>query len=495
MTLPEHVRVAIIGTGFSGLGMAIRLRQAGIRDLVMLERADDLGGTWRDNTYPGCRCDVPSHLYSFSFAPNPDWSRTFSGQDEIWRYLRAVAEEYGLEGDIRYGHEVTSAAWDADSGRWQIDTSRGSLTSDVLISGAGLLSDPATPALAGIERFAGTTFHSARWDHEHVLAGERIAVVGTGASAIQFVPQIAPLAGRLHVFQRTAPWIVRHGDRAVSQLERRLYRSVRPAQMVARGAIYAGRETSVLAFMHPRLMRVAEMLATRHLHKQVIDPRLRERLKPQFTFGCKRILISDDWYPALQRPNVELVTDEIAEVREHSIVTRDGIEREVDTIIYGTGFHVTDTPMGDVIKGRGGRTLAEVWDGSPKAYNGTSIAGFPNFFMLLGPNTGIGHTSAVYMIESQVAYIVQALRHMSGAGVLEVRQQAQDSYVNDLQSQLGSSVWNAGGCRSWYLDRNGRNSVLWPGPTWRFRARLRRFDAEQYEIASRDAAPVAAPSA
>lgn len=486
MSLPASVRIAIIGTGFSGIGLAVRLRQSGIRDFVLLERSDELGGTWRDNTYPGCRCDVPSHLYSYSFAPNPDWSRSFSGQQEIWDYLRRVAEQHGIADHIRYGHAVTGADWDADGRCWQVSTARGSLSAQFLVSGAGLLSDPATPALPGIENFEGAAFHSARWDHEHDLRAERIAVIGTGASAIQFVPEIQPLAGKLHVFQRTAPWVMPRRDRPITGLERRLFRALPAAQLAARGAIYALRELSVVAFRHPRLMRLPELRGRRHLRRQVRDSALRERLRPQFTLGCKRILLSDDWYPALQKPNVEVVTDAVAEVRARSIITADGAEREVDTIIYGTGFHVTDSPMGERVRGRDGRSLTEVWEGSQKAYYGTAVAGFPNFFMMIGPNTGLGHTSVIYMIESQIAYLLDAFAHAerSGATTLEVSARAQEDYVRELDEQLEGSVWNAGGCRSWYLDSTGRNSTLWPGPTWRFRERLRSFDPEHYVVGS-----------
>jgi cation diffusion facilitator CzcD-associated flavoprotein CzcO len=485
----EHHRIAVIGAGFSGIGLAVRLREAGIEDFVMLERADDLGGTWRDNTYPGCRCDVPSRLYSYSFAPNPDWSEAFSGYQEIWDYLRRVAEQHGVTRHIRYRHEMTGAQWDGD--RWLIETTAGPVSADYLISAGGLLADPATPSLPGIERFRGKAFHSAKWDHDHDLRGARVAVIGTGASAIQFVPEIQPLARRLHVFQRTAPWVMPRGGRAITSAEKRLFRSFAGAEKLVRGTVYTLSESLVLAFMHPRLMRVMESAGRWHLRRQVPDPALRARLEPQFTIGCKRILFSDDWYPALQAPNAELVTDGIAEVRESSIVTGDGTEHEIDTIIYGTGFHVTDTPLAELVRGRDGRTLAQAWAGSPKAFNGTAIPGFPNFFMLLGPNTGLGHTSVILMIESQVAYIVDALGHMARrrAATLEVRSDALDAYVREIDSGLAASVWNTGGCRSWYLDRTGRNAAIWPGPTFRFRQRLRAFDPAPYEFGVRRAAP------
>ena len=310
-----HVRIAVVGTGFAGLGMAIRLKQDGIDDFVVLERAQDVGGTWRDNTYPGCACDVPSHLYSFSFAPNPDWTRTFSSQPEIWGYLRGCAERFGVTPHIRYGHELLHATWDGEAQRWSVETSRGALTADVLVLGTGPLSEPAIPDVPGLDSFRGTTFHSARWDHDHDLSGERVAVIGTGASAIQFVPQIQPQVARLHLFQRTPAWVVPRPDRPVKPWARRLFRRLPVAQALVRAFIYWLRELSVLFFKHPKLMGMNEGLGRRHLERSVTDPELRARLTPSYRMGCKRILISDDYYPAVSQPNVEVVTEHISEVR------------------------------------------------------------------------------------------------------------------------------------------------------------------------------------
>jgi cation diffusion facilitator CzcD-associated flavoprotein CzcO len=484
-SLPAHVRVAVVGCGFAGLGMAIKLREIGVEDFVVLERRGDVGGTWYDNTYPGCQCDVPSHLYSYSFAPNPDWSRTFSMQPEIEAYLRRCARDFGVLGHVRVNCEVTGAGWDEPRGRWRVETSDGTLEADVLVSGVGALSEPSVPELPGLERFRGASWHSAQWDHGHDLAGERVAVVGTGASAIQFVPKIQPQAARVHVFQRTAPWLMPHADRPISGLERRLFRRVPALQRLMRDAIYWARESFVVGFMHPRLMELAaERIARRHLRKHVPDPELRRKLTPRYRMGCKRVLISNDYLPALQRGNVEVVTDCIAEVRERSIVTTDGTEREVDTIIFGTGFKVIDMPVAERIRGRDGRTLAEVWAGTPQAHHGIAIAGFPNLFMLLGPNTGLGHTSVVFMIEAQIAYVVDALRTLQrhGAAVAEVRREAQAASTREVQERLRGTVWNTGGCASWYLDAKGTNAVIWPGFTWRYKQRTLRFDAEAYEL-------------
>jgi cation diffusion facilitator CzcD-associated flavoprotein CzcO len=483
----QHHRVAIIGTGFSGLGMAIRLKKEGEDDFVLLERAGDIGGTWRDNTYPGCRCDVPSHLYSFSFAPNPNWSSTFSPQEEILDYLKGCAERFGILPHVLFDTELESAAWDEDEGLWRIETSTGPITANFLVAGQGPLSEPALPEVPGIETFEGTAFHSAEWNHEHDLAGERVAVVGTGASAIQFVPEIQPEVAELHVFQRTAPWVVPHRNRPMKGWERAIYRLFPPAQRAMRAGIYWARELFVLLYRHERIGRLVEQLPLRHMRAQVKDPELRRKLTPDYRLGCKRILPTDDWYPALAQPNVEVITGGVTEIRPHSIVGEDGTEREVDTIIFGTGFHVTDIPIADRVTGKDGRTLAETWNGSMSAYKGTTVAGFPNLFFIVGPNTGLGHTSIVFMIESQVAYVLGALRAMRarGAQTLEVREDAQAAYNAELDRMTEGTVWVSGGCTSYYIDRNGHNSALWPTYTWPFRQRLRHFDAAAYSLGTR----------
>ncbi|HWC26223.1 MAG TPA: NAD(P)/FAD-dependent oxidoreductase [Solirubrobacteraceae bacterium] len=492
-----RVRIAIVGTGFSGLGLAIRLRQAGIEDFVLLERADDVGGTWRANTYPGCQCDVPSHLYSFSFAPNPDWSRTYSRQPEIREYLRDLAQRHDLHRHIRFGHELTGATWDDARQRWRVQTSRGVWSAQLLVDATGPLSHPQVPAIRGLRRFEGTLFHSAQWDHHHDLSGERIAVIGTGASAIQFVPQIADRVGRLHVFQRTAPWILPHTDRPTTRLERRLYRALPLAQTAVRAGVYVARESFLLGFIKdPRFMAGAEAIARAHLRRQVRDPRLRRKLTPQFRLGCKRVLLSNDWYPALTRPNVEVVTEPIRAVGGRRIVLADGSEREVDTIILGTGFHVTDPPTARLVRGRDGRTLAERASEGVQAYLGATMAGLPNFFKLIGPNTGLGHNSMVYMIESQLRYVMDALRVMDERQIatFEVRPEAMAAYNAQIQAKMPGTVWMSG-CASWYLDAAGRNTTLWPDFTWRFRHRTRRFDTRAYDLRHRSEVPALAAAA
>jgi cation diffusion facilitator CzcD-associated flavoprotein CzcO len=482
-----HHRIAIVGSGFSGLGMAIRLKQEGIDDFVVLERAAELGGTWRENTYPGCACDVPSHLYSFSFAPNPDWSRTFSRQPEIWAYLRRTAREQGVDAHIRYRHEVVSASWDAMRELWRVETSAGELTASMLVVGAGPLAEPKLPEIDGIEDFEGEIFHSARWNNKHSLDGERVAVIGTGASSIQLIPQIQPKVGKLHVFQRTAPWVMPQRDRPIRRWEQRLYRAFPLTQRLMRGAIYAARELFVLPLMRPREGSPPERIAHRHLRAQVADPQLRARLEPDYRLGCKRTGISDSYYPALQQPNAEVVTDAIAKITPRGIVTADGVERELDTIILGTGFYVADPPFAELIHDADGRSLTEAWAGSPQAYLGAAVHGFPNMFMLVGPNTGLGHNSIVFMIESQLHYLMQGLRFMDrrGLDVIEVREQVQQRYDEEIQRKLQGTVWESGGCASWYRNEQGKNTTIWPGSTWPFRRRLRTFDADDYELRAR----------
>jgi cation diffusion facilitator CzcD-associated flavoprotein CzcO len=481
--MSTEVDVAIVGAGFSGLGAAIRLKRAGWTDFVVLEQADEVGGTWRDNTYPGCACDVPSHLYSFSFSPNPRWSRTHSEQPEIWDYLRRCVTRHELTPHLRLGHEVRSAGWDESTGRWLVDTSQGRFSARVLVAAPGPLTEPAVPKLPGLETFAGTAFHSARWDHGHDLAGRRVAVIGTGASAIQFVPRIQPRVARLTLFQRTPPWIIPRGTRPISDARQRLFRSVPLAQRAFRAGLYWSRERLAIGFLNPKVMnRVGNRLALRHLHRQVPDPQLRAKLTPSYTMGCKRVLISDDYLPALTQDNVDVVTEGIAEVRPHAVVTRDGVEHPADTIIFGTGFHVSDRPIAQWLRGRDGLTLAEAWGGSPKAYLGLTVAGFPNLFLLLGPNSGVGHSSILLMLESQLNHLIAALRHMRRQGVhaVEPTADAQRGFVARVDRRMAGTVWAPERCQSWYRDATGRNFSIWPGHSFTYRWRLRRFDARAY---------------
>ncbi|MBO9520773.1 MAG: NAD(P)/FAD-dependent oxidoreductase [Nocardioidaceae bacterium] len=491
-TLPEKVRILVVGAGFAGLGAAIKLDEAGEHDFVVVDKGETVGGTWRDNTYPGAACDVPSQLYSFSFAPNPSWSRSFSPQPEIQAYLEDVARTSGVLDRFHFGVSVTGAAWDETDRVWTVDTSAGTVVADVLISGSGGLSEPKLPEIDGIEDFRGEIFHSAQWNHDVDLTGKRVAVIGTGASAIQIIPSIVEKVAHLDVYQRTAPWVMPRHDRAYTGIERLGFRFVPGFQKLYRTAIYWGRETFVPAFTwQPKIATPAKLAALKNIERGIADPELRAKVTPDFEIGCKRILISNTYYPALARSSTTLVTDRIASITPTGIVTTDGTEREVDCIIVATGFYTTDQPIAHGIKGRDGRTLADVWaEHGMASYKGTTTRGFPNLFQIVGANTGLGHSSMVFIIESQIAYILSALATMKERGVaaVEPTQQAQDAWNTDLQRRMKRTVWSTGGCASWYLDEHGRNTTLWPRTTFTFRSQLKRFDLDAYDTITKELA-------
>ena len=480
----EH-RVIIVGTGFAGIGMAIRLQQAGIRDFVMLERSDRLGGTWRDNDYPGAACDVQSHLYSYSFAPNPDWSRMFAPQGEILAYTLDCVARYGLEPHIVYNRNVVRADFDESTALWTVETEDGSrYRGQALVSGAGGLSRPSYPDIPGLETFRGRMFHTAQWDHGYALAGKRVAVVGTGASAIQVVPAIVDEVGHLTLFQRTAPWVLPKPDREIGPRERALYRRFPVLQQLQRNRIYWSLEARVLGFVYdPRIMKGAELLARGFLRHAVKDAELRRKVTPTYTIGCKRILMSNEYYPALQRENCAVVTDSIVAVEPTGVRTADGVLHEVDCIIMATGFQAAEAAAPFPITGLGGVDINDAWADGAEAYKGTMVAGFPNLFMIVGPNTGLGHSSMIFMIEAQVEYALAALRELfaSGAGYIDVRREVQDAYNEQLQERLGRAVW-ATDCNSWYKTASGRNTTLWPGFTWDFRRRLLDFRPDEHRL-------------
>jgi cation diffusion facilitator CzcD-associated flavoprotein CzcO len=482
--------VLIVGAGFAGLGMAIRLKQAGVHDFTVLERSERLGGTWRDNTYPGVACDIPAHLYSYSFEPNPNWSRLFAPQEEILAYLEHCADKYGILPHIRFDTAVTGASFDERTGLWTVTTSQGiPLRGRVLVSGSGhALSQAVYPDVPGRDRFRGKTMHSSRWDHTYPLTRKTVAVVGTGASAVQIVPSIAGDVGRMHVFQRTAAWVQPRPDRVSSDQQRRLFRDRPYLQKAVRGIIYGVLETLALGYIvEPRLNRLRELACLRFLRETVPDPVLRAKLTPDFRLGCKRILVSSDYYPALQQENVELVTEPIAEIQEHSIATADGTVRPVDAIVYATGFETAQARPPFPMMGRAGLALDEVWKNGVTAYAGTTIAGFPNAFLLVGPNTILGHSSMIFMMESQFAYVLDAIRTIRARRLkyVEVRRDIEAAYNERLQARLARTVWSSGGCVSWYMTRSGKNTVTWPGFTFEFRIMMRRFDPESYVLAPR----------
>jgi cation diffusion facilitator CzcD-associated flavoprotein CzcO len=483
-TLPGRVAVLVVGAGFGGLATAIKLAGSGEQDFLCIERRAEVGGTWRDNTYPGAACDVPSQLYSFSFELNPDWSRSFSAQPEIQDYLRRVARDSGVLDRFRFGVEFEGASWDCDAELWRVETSAGPVTAQLLVSAAGALSEPKLPDLAGLPSFGGAVFHSAQWDHDQDLTGKRVAVIGTGASAIQIVPAIADRVARLEVYQRTAPWVLPRHDRAYRSLEKLAMRRIPGYQRAIRNLIYLAREATVPMFIAaPWIGSLVSRSATANINRAISDPVLRAKVQPHFALGCKRVLISNDWYPALTRDNVELITEPISHLTPDAIVTADATAHEIDVVIVATGFHATEQPIADLIKGRDGRTLGQAWsERGVQGYKGATVHGFPNLFFVIGPNTGLGHSSMVYMIESQVAYLVDAWRQMRryGLATVEPTAAAENAWNANLQRRMRRTVWSTGGCRSWYLDAHGRNVALWPRTTYTFRRLTASFDLDAY---------------
>lgn len=483
--MSDHFAI-VIGSGFSGLGMAIAMKRAGIDDFVVLERAESVGGTWRDNVYPGCACDVPSHVYSFSFERNPRWSATYATQPEIRRYIEHCADKYGVRRHVRLRTEATAAGFDERDGRWTVSTASGEqLTARVVIGALGPISRWTLPPIPGLERFAGRAFHSAGWDPSFDPQGKRVAAIGTGASAIQFVPELAKSAARLHLFQRTPAWVMPRPERDYSELEKWLFERFPGLGSLHRRALFWSLEAKGFGFVNdPRLLAWAERFAVANLHAGVKDPALRAKLRPSYRMGCKRILMSNTYYPALARPNVEVITDGIREVTADGVVGNDGVERPVDAIVFGTGFDVHDYLGALRCRGRGGRDLGALWaEQGAEAYLGTAVAGFPNFFSIIGPNTGLGHNSIIFMIESQVGHImrcIEVLRATPGAAI-EVREDVQRAYNEEIQRRLAATVWSTG-CASWYLDARGRNTTLWPGYCYQFRRAARRFDLGDYQL-------------
>lgn len=481
----QAVDILIIGTGFGGIGAAIRFEQAGFSDLLLLERASALGGTWRDNHYPGAACDVESHLYSFSFEPNAGWSHVFARQGEIRAYMERCVDKYGVRSRIRFDSEVVRAVFDEAAKRWSVTTARGdAYSARVLVSACGGLSNPARPDIPGLAQFRGKVFHSARWQDDYPLDGRRVAVIGTGASAIQIIPEIAPRALRLDVYQRTPPWVIPRQDRPIGAAEKALYARAPALQRLVREGIFWKRELFGIGFFKdPRINKLGQRLATRNIARGVKDAELRKKVLPSYVMGCKRILLSNDYYPALARPNVDLVTEPIAEVRAGSIVTKDGREREIDALVLATGFEAAEQLAPFEVIGRGGRTLDDAWRGGSEAYRGTTVSGFPNAFLIVGPNTGLGHGSMITMIEAQIEYIVGALGHMRERGVasLEVKPEDQRAYNDAIHARLEKTVWATGGCVSWYRTRSGKNTTLWPGFMYEFKKQMRAFDDAAYQ--------------
>jgi cation diffusion facilitator CzcD-associated flavoprotein CzcO len=486
--MSNHHEVVIVGAGISGVAAAIKLRESGLTgpdDVVILEKAETYGGTWRANTYPGCACDVPSNLYSFSFAPNSDWSRVYGNQPEILAYIDGVARDHGLEEITRFGVEVIGAAWDDTALQWRVDTSDGALTARFLVAAAGPWNEPRIPDLPGLADFPGEVWHSAGWNHDFDLEGKRVAVIGTGASAVQFVPEIQDEVAELHLFQRTAHWVLPKVDHRVPDAEKWVKRNV-PFFEKALGAVeYAAMEAVGAAFHHPKpLMHGLQKVGRAYLRAAVRDQELRAKLTPDYLLGCKRILFSNNYLQSLTEPNVDVHATGVERVEGSTVVGADGSTADVDAIVLGTGFHILDMPVAELVRGADGRTLAEHWAGSPEAYQGTVVAGFPNAFVVLGPSLGTGHGSAFAVAESQVAMIVDAITTTRSEGwrALDVRPEVQASYVDEVQAALVGTAYSGASCHSYFIDANGRNSFSWPWSTAELVRRISRFDPADFDI-------------
>jgi len=480
----RSVEVVIVGAGFSGLCAGIQLRKAGIEDFVILEKAQGVGGTWRDNTYPGAACDIPSHLYSYSFEPSAAWTRAYGGQPQILAYLEHCATKYGLRPHLQLGAQVTRAAYDEDTATWTVSTEDGrAWKARALILGNGALHLPQIPDLPGLDSFRGKKFHSARWDHAYELAGKRVAVIGTGASSIQFVPEIAREVKHLDLYQRTPPWIMPKGDRAIGERERWAIEHVPGAHWLRRTGLYWAFESRVLGFaLAPKLNQLVEKLVLEHLARAVPDPALRAKLTPEYRLGCKRVLLSNNYYPTLARANVALHTEGIERIEETGIRGTDGTLREVDAIIFGTGFRVVEYLSSLRVIGRHGQDLNDVWKESVRNYLGINVSGFPNLFLLMGPNTGLGHNSMVFMIEAQVHYAISALRamHRNALASIDVRPDVEAAFRTEMSRKLAKTVWTSG-CSSWYIAPDGQ-VLLWPDFTFNYWRRTRRIALRSYEL-------------
>jgi cation diffusion facilitator CzcD-associated flavoprotein CzcO len=484
--------IAIVGAGFGGVGAAAMLRRAGYHDVVVFERGERVGGVWHDNTYPGAACDIPSHLYEFSFAPNPRWSRRYAPQAEIQAYLEDVARSHGVLDRIRTNTEVTRARWDGDRCRWVLETSAGTHEADVLVTACGQLSVPSVPPIPGLDSFDGPAFHTARWRHDVDLAGQRVAVIGAGCSAIQVVPAIQPVVDHVDVYQRSPGWTLPKMDFAYRERSKRLFERLPLVQRLDRAIVLAFQELGAMAMTNRRwLLAPFRALARRQITKAIEDPELRRKVTPTDEVGCKRLMLTDDWYPTLTKPNVDLVANRIAEVTPGGIRTDDGVERPADVLVLATGFktHGFVAPM--EIVGVGGRTLAEEWTEVPRAYLGISVPRFPNMFLLYGPNTNGGTGSVVYTIECGVRHVLAGLRELERAGAqqIEVRRHAAAAFDRQLRAALRGTVWHTG-CTNWYVDDNGNNPNQWPWRWSTYRRRTARLEPGAYMLAGLENPPV-----
>lgn len=483
----QQVDVLIIGAGPSGLSACIKLKELGITDTVILDLASRVGGTWALNDYPGLCCDVPSEMYSLGYAPNPDWTRTYAPQAEIQRYLEGVAQRFGIMDHIHLNTEVTDARWDASERRWHIATAAGEhYSARVFVPATGFFGEAKMPDFPGQDTFKGTIFHSGLWNHEHDLRGERVAVIGCGASAIQFLPAIQPVAGHIYSFQRTPSWVLPKPDFAVPDTVKNVFRRLPGVQKLVREGALLGLEPTLPIFMNERLVRrVLHPLGEFNIRRSIKDPAMRRALTPHHTLGCKRPLFSNDWYDALVKPNVSVIFQGLARITEHGVVAEDGTEIPVDTIIFGTGYAVAEPAIYRIIKGANGRSLSTTWQGRPRAYQGLSIHGFPNMFMMLGPNSHSVVGSVMWTSEHQALYIARAVKTVLDAGIatFEVKQAVQDEFNEHIDERLRRMPIRADVCSSYYLDEGGRNHFVWPEFGVAIKHRLENFQLGDYDVA------------
>lgn len=479
----EKFHVVIIGAGFAGIGAAIKLQQAGFTDFVVLEKADEIGGVWRANTYPGCACDVPSALYSYSFAPNPQWSRVFAQQQEIKTYIQHAAQQFDVKKYVRFGYEMLESTWDDQAKHWVVKTNQGFIHARFAIMAGGPMHQPVLPKIKGLETFKGAQFHSAEWNHDVDLNGKKVAVVGAGASAIQFVPEIQAQVAKLTLLQRTPQWVLPKMDQSLPKLAQALFKVLPITQRLTRYGVYGVFESLNSSMHHPKLVSQIERLAKLNIRLGVKDPALRAKLLPDFTIGCKRVLQSNQWYPALAKPNVEVLRCGVGEVRGNTLIASDGSQHEVDAIIFGTGFEVSNPPIAKQIRNKHGKSMDEVWQGSASGYLGTVVEGCPNAFVMFGPNIAVS-SSALIIIEAQLTYILDMLKKVQAQQIetVEIRAEVLEQYNDEIQAALKNTVWNTGGCSSYFIDRNGRNSTLWPWTTFEMRSRLAHCDLNDYVL-------------
>lgn len=482
-TAVRHVEIAVLGAGFAGIGAAIRFRQAGITDFVVLEKASEIGGVWRENTYPGCACDVPSALYSYSFAPNPKWSRVFAEQAEIKAYLQDTAQRFGVMPHVQLNHEMLESTWDDVHKYWIVKTNAGIFLARFIVMACGPMHEPIYPNIKGLKKFKGMTFHSAGWRHDYDLQGKRVAVIGSGASAIQFVPQIQPQVAQLTLIQRTPQWVLPKLDQSLPKMLQSLFKLAPLTQLTLRGAVYGVFETLNGSMQYPTLMKKIQRLALFNIHRAVKSEELRRKLTPDFVIGCKRVLQSNEWYPALVQPNVNVVHSGVSEIKGNTIIASDGSTHEVDAIILATGFEISTPQVAHRVRGRSGQSMADVWQGSPEGFMGTMTVDCPNAFLMFGPNSAVS-SSALIIIEAQLNYIVDALKQIKLHKIttVDVNPESQVQFNIKVQDALQDSVWNTGGCQSYFLDANGRNSTIWPWSTFEMRYQLSRFKLKDYLI-------------